>query len=58
VTSEAKAAVTSAPTGDPDAEYFQSIEEHFVSRRGDPLFLSNADWLLIRDWRQAGLCAW
>ena len=40
---------------DPDAEYFQSIEEHFVSRRGDPLFLSNADWLLIRGWREAGL---
>jgi hypothetical protein len=40
---------------DPEAEYYQSIEEHFVSRRGDPLFLSNADWFLIRDWRQAGL---
>jgi hypothetical protein len=40
---------------DPDVEYFQSIEEFFVSRRGDPLFLSNADWLLIRGWRQAGL---
>lgn len=43
------------PPRDPDAEYFQSIEEHFVSRRGDPLFLSNADWLLIRGWREAGL---
>jgi len=42
-------------TQDPDAEYFQSIEEHFVSRRGDPLFLSNADWLLIRRWRESGL---
>jgi hypothetical protein len=42
-------------TRDPDAEYFQSIEEFFVSRRGDPLFLSNADWLLIRRWREAGL---
>jgi hypothetical protein len=40
---------------DPDAEYFQAIEEFFVSRRGDPLFLSNADWLLIRKWRKAGL---
>jgi hypothetical protein len=40
---------------DPDADYFQSIEEFFVSRRGDPLFLSNADWLLIRRWRRAGL---
>ena len=40
---------------DPEAAYFQSVEEFFVSRRGDPLFLSNADWLLIRKWRRAGL---
>jgi hypothetical protein len=40
---------------DPDAVYYQGIEEFFVSRRGDPLFLSNADWLLIRRWRKAGL---
>ena len=39
---------------DPEAAYYQSIEEFFVSRRGDPLFLSNADWLLIRGWRKAG----
>jgi hypothetical protein len=31
------------------------VEEFFVSRRGDPLMLSNADWLLIRKWRMAGL---
>jgi hypothetical protein len=43
------------PRNDPDAEYFQSIEEYFVSRRGDPLFLSNADWVLIRRWREQGL---
>lgn len=36
---------------DPEAAYYQTIEEFFVSRRGDPLFLSNADWLLIRKWR-------
>jgi hypothetical protein len=40
---------------DPEAEYFQSVEEFFVSRRGDPLFLSNADWLLIRKWRRKGV---
>jgi hypothetical protein len=40
---------------DPEAAYFQSIEEFFVSRRGDPLMLSNADWVLIRSWRQAGI---
>jgi hypothetical protein len=43
------------PPRDPEADYYQSIEEHFVSRRGDPLFLSNADWVLIRCWREAGL---
>jgi len=31
------------------------VEEFFVSRRGDPLILSNADWHLIRKWRTAGL---
>jgi hypothetical protein len=40
---------------DPEAGYFQAVEEFFVSRRGDPLFLSNPDWLLVRKWRQAGL---
>ena len=46
-----------APTlrADPEASYYQTIEEFFVSRRGDPLFLSNADWLLIRKWRSAGI---
>lgn len=39
---------------DPEAAYYQAIEEFFVSRRGDPLFLSNADWLLVRKWRKAG----
>jgi hypothetical protein len=38
-----------------EATYYQSIEEFFVSRRGDPLFLSNADWLLVRKWRRSGL---
>ena len=40
---------------DPEATYYQSVEEFFVSRRGDPLFLSNSDWLLVRTWRVAGL---
>jgi hypothetical protein len=42
-------------TADPEASYYQTIEEFFVSRRGDPLFLSNADWVLIRKWRSAGI---
>jgi hypothetical protein len=40
---------------DPEAAYYQAVEECFVSRRGDPLFLSNADWNLVRRWRLAGL---
>jgi hypothetical protein len=48
------AAAGIAAAADPEAAYYQTIEEFFVSRRGDPLFLSNADWLLIRGWRKAG----
>jgi len=40
---------------DPEAAYYQAVEEFFVSLRGDPLFCSNADWFLIRKWRQAGI---
>ena len=40
---------------DPEAAYYQAVEEYFVSRRGDPLFLSNAEWNLVRKWRLAGL---
>ncbi len=44
-----------SPAADPEAAYYQEVEEYFVSRRGDPLFLSNADWNLVRKWRLAGL---
>lgn len=44
----------SAPV-DPEAAYYQAVEEYFVSGRGDPLFLSNTDWNLVRRWRLAGL---
>jgi hypothetical protein len=44
-----------ADAGLEEAAYYQTIEEFFVSRRGDPLVLSNADWLLIRKWRRSGL---
>jgi hypothetical protein len=47
--------VTVVTTALPEATYYQSIEEFFVSHRGDPLFLSNADWHLIRKWRQEGI---
>ncbi len=39
----------------PETAYYQAVEEFFVSRRGDPLFVSNADWLLIHEWKQAGV---
>jgi len=42
-------------SADPEADYYQTVEEYFVSRRGDPLFLSNAEWNLVRKWRLAGL---
>lgn len=38
-----------------EARYYQTIEEVFVSHRGDPLVLSNADWDLARRWRLAGI---
>lgn len=50
-----KNVVSAEGVSDPEAAYFQTIEEFFVCRRGDPLFLSNADWLLIRKWRAGGV---
>ncbi len=47
--------MSTAPPADPEAAYYQTVEEYFVSRRGDPLFLSNADWHLVRKWRATGL---
>jgi hypothetical protein len=44
-----------ASPADVEAAYYQGVEEFFVSRRGDPLLLSNADWLLIRSWRKEGI---
>jgi len=42
-------------TPDPEAAYYQAVEEYFVSRRGESLFLSNADWNLVRKWRIAAI---
>jgi hypothetical protein len=56
--------VSREPTGDEDtacdqleedATYYQSVEDHFVSKRGAPLFLSSEDWLLVRQWRRLGV---
>ena len=51
----APGAVSARAAADPEAAYYQAVEEYFVSRRGDPLFLSNAEWNLVRRWRLAGL---
>jgi hypothetical protein len=47
--------VSGGDEADPEAAYYQAVEEYFVSRRGEPLFLSNADWHLVRKWKVAGL---
>jgi hypothetical protein len=47
--------VSAASGVEEEAAYYQAVEEYFVSRRGDPLFLSNADWNLVRRWRVAGV---
>jgi hypothetical protein len=38
-----------------EAAYYQTVEEFFVSRRGDPLILSSADWTLVHKWHEAGV---
>lgn len=38
-----------------EGAYYQAIEEFFVGKRGDPLFLSNADWVLVHGWRREGI---
>jgi len=50
-----KPARLKSETMDPEAEYYQSIEDFFVSRRGDPLMISNADWFTASKWRKAGI---
>jgi len=41
--------------GAPAGSYYQAVEEFFVSRRGDPLFLASADWILVHRWHSQGL---
>ncbi len=36
-----------APSPEPEIAYFREIERAFVERRGDPLFISNADWVFL-----------
>jgi hypothetical protein len=39
--------VTRATALEPEIAYFREIERAFVERRGDPLFISNADWVFL-----------
>jgi len=47
--------VTASPSDDPDVAYFRDIERAFVERRGDPLFISNADWVFLAGLRRKGV---
>ncbi len=42
---------------DPEVAYFRDIERAFVERRGDPLFISNADWVFLAKLRKKGIPA-
>ena len=45
--------MTPGPALEPEVAYFRDIERAFVERRGDPLFISNADWVfLARLWKK------
>jgi hypothetical protein len=39
--------VKPSPAPEPEVAYFRDIERAFVERRGDPLFISNADWVFL-----------
>jgi hypothetical protein len=38
-----------------ESGYYLAVEEYFVSQRGDPLFLSNSDWLIVHEWKGDGV---
>ncbi len=40
---------------EPEIAYFRDIERAFVERRGDPLFISNADWVFLAKLRKKGV---
>lgn len=44
-----------APHEEPEVAYFRDIERAFVERRGDPLFISNADWVFLARLRKKGV---
>ncbi|HSE43521.1 MAG TPA: hypothetical protein VLH08_22365 [Acidobacteriota bacterium] len=38
-----------------EEEYFRVIEEYFLQKRGNPMLLSPKEWVLIREWQEAGI---
>ncbi len=40
---------------EPEIDYFRDIERAFVERRGDPLFISNSDWVFLAKLRKKGI---
>ncbi len=38
-----------------EEEYFRVIENHFLQKRGNPMLLSPKEWVLIREWYEAGI---
>jgi len=40
---------------DDDIAFYRDIERAFVERRGDPLFISNADWVYLAKLRKKGI---
>src|SRR5687768_12350890 len=36
-------------------DYFTDIEAHFAQRRGTPFVLSAKDWVLMKEWHDAGV---
>lgn len=36
-----------------EVEYFQTVEEYFLQKRGNPMLLSPKEWSLIREWHDA-----
>jgi len=47
--------VTPPSQAEPEVAYFRDIERAFVERRGDPLFISNADWVLLSKFLKKGI---
>ena len=37
------------------AEYYETIQSHFLEKRGSPLFISPKEWAIIRRWEELGI---